>query len=328
MVPPQAIDGPTAVPTKQPADSWIDFVGWVEGKPTIASRDPRVPASWRIRSLSPAGWLEVGELPDGGTPVTDGVTVANVLDPEGDSDIAIAAPGGEAKFFALPKDDWAASWPGISGLVPLVGRTGYLLVGAGAIAVLDDQGMVDVRPVPEGYVALAPTSDPARFLLATTAAAGEPYALTEPAPFAAYLWTVGSDKPPAVISQAVVAVAPSTRGLAWIRTNGGSWWSASANEAARQVTDRNREWSVISPDGSHVLRSSDRMIGCAPATADPCTVSLIDDSGSARTFVGPALGESFDGDDVGMVLDIRPSLDLPWRLVYGPADQPLAIAIE
>ena len=325
---PQAIDQPTPVPTKHPADAWVDFVGWVKGYPTIAMRDPGVPASWRIRSLGSPGWLEVGELPDGGMPVTDGVTVANVLDPEGDSDIAIAAGGADLKLVALPKDTWAASWHGISGLVPLVGRTGYLLVGAGAIAVLDDQGAIDVRPVPEGYVALAPTSDADRFLLATIAAAGEPYALSEPAPFAAYLWTVGSDEPPVVLSQAVVAVAPSTRGLAWIRTDGGSWWSVSANEAVRQVTERNPEWSVISPDGSHILRSSDRMIGCAPATADPCTVSLIDDTGSARTFVGPGLGESFAGDDVGMVLDIRPSLHLPWRLVYGPADEPVTIAIE
>jgi hypothetical protein len=228
-------------------------------------------------------------------PTTDGATVTNVLDPEGEPDIALARPGEDVKLIALPPKQWADPWRGIHGLVPLVGRTGYLLVGAGAIAVLDDQGTVDVRPVPEGYVALAPTSDPERFLLATTAAAGEPYALSESAPFAAYLWTVGSDRQPVVLSQAVVAVAPSTSGLAWIRTDGGSWWSVGVNEAVRQGTDRNPEWSVISPDGSHVLRSSDRIIGCAPATADPCIVSLTDDTGSTRTFVGPSLGESFDG---------------------------------
>ncbi len=70
------------------------------------------------------------------------------------------------------------------------------------------------------------------------------------------------------------------------------------------------------------------MIGCAPATADPCAVRLIDDGGSVQTFVGPMFGGSFDGDDVGMVLVDRPSLDLPWRLVYGPVDEPVTITID
>jgi hypothetical protein len=318
----------TPIPTKQPPDATVVFVGWVDGNPAIAARKARLPARWRIRSLSSAGWLDVTELPDGGMPITDGATVATILDPEGEPDVALAGPGEDVKFITVPSEQWAESWRGIHALVPLVGRTGYLFVGAAAIAVLDDEGAVAVRPVPEGYVALAPTSDPERFLLATTAAAGEPYALSEPAPFAAYLWTVGSDKAPVVLSQAVVAIAPSTSGLAWIRTDGGAWWSVSANEAVQQVTDRNPEWSVISPDGSHVLGSSDRMIGCAPATADPCTVTLIDDTGSTRAFVGPSFGSSFDGDDFGMVLDNRPSLDLPWRLVYGAADQPLTRTID
>jgi hypothetical protein len=318
----------TPVATKQPPDATVVFVGWVDGNPAIAERAGRLPAPWHIRSLTTAGWLDLTELPDGGTPITDGSTIATMLDPEGEPDIALAGPGADAKLITVPPQQWAETWRGVHGLVPLVGRTGYLLVGAATIAVLDDKGSIDVRPVPEGYVALAPTSDPERFLLATTAAASEPYALSEPAPFATYLWTVGSETPPLIVSQAVVAVAPSTRGLAWIRTDGGSWWSVSANGDARQVTDRNPEWSVISPDGSYILRSSDRLIGCAPAAADSCTVSLIDDTGSTRRFVGPSFGTSFTGHDVGMVLDIRPSLDLPWRLVYGPADQPLTISID
>jgi hypothetical protein len=126
----------------------------------------------------------------------------------------------------------------------------------------------------------------------------------------------------------VVAIAPSTIGLAWPRVDDGSWWSVASDAAVRQVTERNAEWSVISPDGRRVFRSSDRMIGCAPATADPCTVSLIDAASSTRTFVGPEFGGSFDGDDVGMVPDIRPSMHLPWRLVYGPAEQPATVEID
>ncbi len=207
--------------------------------------------------LSSAGWLDVALLPDGGMPVTDGATVATILDPEGDPDIALAAPGEDVRLITVPMDHWADPWRGIHGFVPLVGRTGYLLVGAAAIAVLDDEGTIDVRPVPDGYVALAPTSDPERFLLATIKDAGEPYALSEGTRFAAYVWTVGSDQPPTILSPVVVAVAPSTIGLAWLRTADGSWWSV----APTRTCDR-------PPSQIRSTASSARTIGtsCVPRT--------------------------------------------------------------
>lgn len=319
---------PTPVPAKQALGSRVDFVGWVDGFPTVGIRDPRAPGSWRIRNLGSSGWLTFGDLPDGGTPVTDGATIANIPDPEGDTDVAIAAPGADVKLIALPTDDWAESWRGLHGLVPLSGRTGYLLVGAAAIAVLDDEGALDVRPVPDGFVALAPTSDPQRFLLATVADAREPFALSEATAFAAHIWAAGSNEQPKLLKEDVVAVVPSIVGLSWLRTADGSWWSLTPDQAVRQVSEHTTERSMISPDGRRVLRSSDHTIGCAPDTADPCSVSLIDDSSSTRTFVGPSFGGSFSGSDVGMVLDIRPTMGLPWRLVYGPADAPKTIPID
>src|SRR6476659_648663 len=80
---------PVPVPTKQPPDATVAFVGWVDGSPAIAARDPHLPATWRVRSLASAGWLDIATLPDGGMPVTDGATVATILDPEGDPDIAL-----------------------------------------------------------------------------------------------------------------------------------------------------------------------------------------------------------------------------------------------
>ena len=333
-VAPSAVDGPiattepTPVPTKPPPDSSAAFIGWIDGSPTVGIRDPGPPASWNIRSHVSSGWKELGNLPDGPSPVTDGATAATVLDPEAGPGVAIATPGQNVRPVVLPNDPWVAMWRGIQGLVPLAGRTGYLLAGGAAIGTLDDNGALHVTRVPDGYVALAPTSDPDRFLLATEADASEPYALSEASRFAAYLWTVGSDRSPTILSPVVVAVAPSTVGLAWVRTDDGSWWSVASDETVRQVSQPNPDRTDISPDGHHVLLSSDRTMGCAPTAIDPCPVRLIDDSGSVQTFVGPLFGGLFHGDDVGMVLDIRPSLHLPWRLVSGPTDQPATIGID
>jgi hypothetical protein len=219
-------------------------------------------------------------------------------------------------------------WRGVHGLRPLVGQAGFLLVGAAAIAVLDDRGELDLRPTPEGYVGLSPTSDPQQFLLASRDDAAQPGGLSESAPFSAYLWTVGSGTKPSLLQRSVVWIAESSIGLAWLRSSDGSWWSVSTAGAVNRASEATVQRSDISPNGRHFVRYLYSFTGCAQTTIDPCSVDLSDETGSSRSFDGPAFGVGFDGDDVGMVLVGREMLSLPWRLVSGPADDPATITIH
>lgn len=321
---------PSAAATKvlMPIES-VTFVGWTDGSPAVAVREGTgKPPDWAIRTISPIGWVAFGALPAGSAPVTDGRTVANVPDPETGPDVALLLAGSAIKDVTLPNAAWADRWRGIAGLTPLVGKPGYLLVGAGAIAIVDDSGAVSAAPTPEGFVALAPTSDPKRFLLATIDDADEAGGLSESAPFAAYLWTIGSQEMPLIVRRHVVAVVASSVGLAWLRTDDGSWWSLTNAGAVDKASLAARQRSVISPDGRHLVRFSDSVTGCAMDTSDPCPVSLIDDVGSIRVFDGPSSGVGFDGEDIGMVLYARVARHLTWRLVFGPADDPSTATIQ
>jgi len=310
--------------------SRVTFSGWIDDAPAVADRDATgTPPRWRIRTLALSGWLMVGELPDGSSPISDGDTFANVPDPETGPDLALLESGGAIKHVTMPDAAWVRPWRETHGVVPLVGRSGYLLVGAGAISIVDDQGEILVTPVPDGFVALAPTSDAQQYLLASTKDASEPGGLSESTSFAAFLWTIGSSIKPLVVGQAVVSVMPSSVGLAWLRSNDGSWWSLTGSGSLEQGSQPTPERSVISPDGQTMVRFSDTAAGCAQDAPDQCIVFLIDDAGSIHPFVGPASGgASFRGSDVGIVLGLRPVLRLPWRLVFGPATAPTTTTIE
>jgi hypothetical protein len=260
--------------------------------------------------------------------MTDGATVANVPDPETGPDLALVGAGVAGTEVNLPKLAWVQPWRGIHGIVPLAGRSGYLLIGAGAIAIVDDLGGVSATPTPDGFVALAPTSDANRYLLASTADAGEAGALSESTPFAVYLWTTGSKTKPSIVHQHVVATAPSTIGLAWLRTDDGSWWSVSSDGNAATSGQPDPQRSLISPDGRHLIRFADSLTGCSTVGSGPCPVSLIDANGSTQVFEGPASGVDLGVTDIGMVLWARPPLGLSWRLVSGPVDHPVTIPLQ
>jgi hypothetical protein len=323
----------TPAPTASKSLALFDrfsFIGWIDGAPAVGFRDATAkPPNWQVQTLGNAGWHAFGVLPDGTSPVTDGVTIAIVDDPETGPDIVLTQAGGATRNVTLPAASWVESWRGIHGLVPIIGRSGYLLVGAGAIATVDDEGGVRTMPIPAGYVALAPTSDPERFLLASKKDASEPLALSEASRFAVYLWEIGSDKEPTVLRQDFVASAPSTIGLVSLRSADGSWWSVTDSGAIEQISQPSAEASSISPDGRQLVRFSDAVSICDQASVDPCPVSLIDRTGSTQTFVGPASGRAgFAGADIGFVLLPRPSLHLTWRLVHGPADAPTTTSLE
>lgn len=321
---------PTPVATKTiQLPGSVVFTGWVNGLPAVAIRaDGSQRPAWHVQSRATSGWRPFGDLPDGSSPVTDGTTVANIPDPEGGAHVALLRGSDAVRLITLPQAAWVASWGGIQGLVPVAKGGGYLLTGASAIAVVDDGGTIAVKPVPDGYVALAPTADPMRFLLATAADAAEAGGLSESTPFGAYVWTVGSSDAPMVVAQRVVAVAPSSVGLAWLRTGDGVWGSLVASGAVVPFTRATKERSLIGQDGSYLVRSSDRGVRCVIESADPCPVDLVDSSGSTHVFDGPAGGAGFDAHDVGMVLFARTKLNLPWRLVFGPAAQPATVVID
>lgn len=328
-----SLAGATAIPssghTKSlPPLTSLTLAGRIGELPVIAIYTANETPKWAIGTMGPTGWLPIGDLPNGSTPVTDGITVANVPDPETGPDLALVGGSFAGSEVNLPKLAWVQPWRGIYGVVPLVGRSGYMLIGAGAIAIIDDLGAVNATPTPDGFVALAPTSDANRYLLASIADASEAGALSESTPFAVYLWTIGSKEKPSIVQQHVVATAPSTIGLAWLRTDDGSWWSVSSDGTVASSGQPNPQRSLISPDGRHLVRFGDSVMGCPIDGPSPCPVSLIAGDGSTQVFDGPASGVDLGVADIGMVLSARPALRLPWRLVFGPVDQPATTSLE
>ena len=302
--------------------------GWRSGAPLVSVHSVAAPPGWTEYTVNSSGWTQLGSLPEGSVPVTDGTVVANAIDPIGNDDIAILDAADALRSVRLPIAPWVDSWRGVHGLAPLQAESGFLLVGAGAIARVNDSGALTVENVPEGFVALAPTSDSRRFLLATLANANEPGGLSASTPFGAFLWSVGSKDPPLVLRQQVVGVAQSTVGLAWLHGDDGSWWSVSATGSLTEGVSPQARNSFINSDGTAQLRLDYAMTGCSQGTQDPCQVTLVDQAGSTRQFDGPAFGADFAGARVAAVLVARPSLNLPWRLLLGDIDDATTVPFK
>jgi hypothetical protein len=303
------------------------MAGWTAGSPTIAVRQGARAGAWQIERVDAGLWTGIGTLPDGGAPTSDGATAANVAAPDTGADVAVLGSDGTVVPVSLPPAPWVEPWRGIHGLAPLSGRPGFLLVGAAATSIVDDHGTVSSMPIPEGYVVVSSTSDPGKYLLATLADAEGPGGLTESAPFSVFAWTSGSNAKPAAIKDHVARIATSSVGLAWLQTDDGAWWSLDASLQLERRTSRTRDRTTISPDGNAAVSLKYAANGCAQSTVDPCDVSLVDETGSSRSFEGPSLGESFLGGDVAVVLAERTALGLPWRLVAGPVANPSTFAI-
>jgi hypothetical protein len=259
----------------------------------------------------------MGALPDGLPPLADGVSAANVIDPVSGSDLAILLSTGEAKRVTLPEQGWSEDWRGIHGLSLSPVQPGYLLTGASALVLLDDMGQIAESSIPPGFVALAPTADPAVYLLASEADAAEAGALSESTPFDVYLWRRGAPLDPKLVEQRVVAVASSTTGLAFLRTDDGAWSLLQADSSIIEASRPTKDRTAISPDGESLVRFVNSTTGCARETTDPCTVQWADSSGAMANLTGPALGVSWSNGELAMVLAQRDSLGLPARLIVG-----------
>ena len=158
---------------------------------------------------------------------------------------SIGMPYGAAtdgRSVAVPRDAY--------GLPPLVGG-GYLVTGAERLLrIASDGSGMRSDPLPASYVAVAPTSDPERFIIAPVEDARVEYGLGG-APFRAYLWdrTSASLR---LVARSVNQVAPaaSTTGLAFLVSHGAATTS----------------WSLVRPDGS--VRDYGQVNGAASLSPD------------------------------------------------------------
>ncbi len=176
---------------------------------------------------------------------TDGRSVAY---PRVDEvDIVTAGAVRSAARPAGLQDDWDAY-----GLPALPGG-GYLVTGAGRLLrIAIDGRAVASDALPRGYVAVAPTSDPRRFILAPAAQARVEYGLAG-APFDAYLWTVG-DEGARLLARGVTFARPadSAAGLAFLGVVAGhlTTWSAVTAVGGPRRLGMTTGYAALSADGA------------------------------------------------------------------------------
>ncbi len=199
---------------------------------------------------------------------------------DGQSVIAPSAAGvivisSDGKVAPLSRPATAADGWGGTGFRATVDG-GYLVVGAAELdRVSADFGSVTTHALPKGYVAVAPTSDPERFVLAPTDDASLPYGLLG-TPFRAYLWDLKTGGLKLVESSAT-AVLPSSRSLAYLTVQGNEAVSVGPDGTMTAVTLPGLGW-LRSPDGQRYLSPQD------PQSRDPQLITLRD-STTGRAIV-------------------------------------------
>jgi hypothetical protein len=205
----------------------------------ILSVDPGV-GQWRTDAqLLPFPVVDFTMSTDGSSiamPNGDGILVVDAADKQHD----IARPAGAAEDFAA------------YGL-PVLPGGGYVVTGGEKLyRVASDGSRMTADPLPAGYVAVAPTSDPNLFILAPTIDAQVEYGLVG-TPFRAYLWDLrtGHFK---LVASSVASVQRSPNALAYLSVDGG--WASLASDGSTTPVVLPSAVS-ISPDGSHYIWTTD-----------------------------------------------------------------------
>ena len=220
--------------------------------------------SQELFSVDPAAgqWRNVAKLADIAlTPVpTDGNSIAI---PTSDGGIVIIDASDIQHQVPASEIGGLSTW----GLTALPGG-GYLVKGADKLyRVASDGSRVDSDPLPRGYVAVASTSDPNFFILATAVDAQGPYGLSARNPFRAYLWDLRTGRLKLVASS-VGWIEKSPNSLAYLNvvSDAVSTLSLAAEGSTTPVALPRA--ASISPDGTHYIWTSD------PTSAGVVTIEL------------------------------------------------------
>jgi hypothetical protein len=276
------------------------LVGWVGDRlAVIAETFPACSARYELRSVDPSvgTWrtenVFATAMPELGA--TDGRSIALPLD----DGIVVVDASGKTHTVARPSgvaSDWDAY-----GLPALPGG-GYLVVGTERLLLVASDGTAMTSdPLPAGYVEVAPTSDPNRFVLAPTVDAHVEWGLSDRRPFHAYLWdrTAGTPK---LIAGSVTGVQPagSGTGLAFLTSKGANdtttWLLLGHDGSVREVAKTSAA-AWLSPDGKLAVttRTPDR----------PSLETLVVDLRTGRVVVDvtslAATGSAWNGDRVAIL---------------------------
>jgi hypothetical protein len=237
------------------AEVFYHLVGWRQGRVVVLANTFHGCAdSAELLSADPAGggWRSEEQLPQVRVEqaATDGMSVAAPL--SGSDSILVIDGTGRQHTLDRPAGVAENLWIE-DGLSPLTGG-GYLVVGAERLLLVapDGAGMTS-DPLPSGYVAVAPTTDPLSFVLTRIEDARRMRGLYISS-FRAYLWsrTTGSLT---LISPTARWLAPSTNGLIriFVETSegvAGNWWTVTADAHLTLPVAGPTFWCWLSPDGS------------------------------------------------------------------------------
>jgi hypothetical protein len=261
---------PTLGPPKcasDPATTYYDVVGWL-GTRFVVVADHQGPgcsidAHQELISVDPAvgQWRTDSQLPYPGVSLVDSTDGTSIAMDNADGILIIDAAG---KQHFLPRPDGSGEDFGGYGL-PVLPGGGYLVTGGDKLyRVASNGSKMTADPLPAGYVAVAPTSDPDLFILTPAADANVEYGLVG-TDFRPYLWNLRTGALKQVAS-AATAVEKSPNSLAYLSVGTG-WLSLAADGSTKAVKRPDGPPGWISPDGSRYVFVPDQY-SSAPQTEE------------------------------------------------------------
>jgi hypothetical protein len=252
---------------------WTPDTGWVGG-PSIAALGPG--------GLGPLPWMEQH--------ATDGLTFLRGLLVDGGRQVWIAPLTETGEFQQVGSDTvlTADEW-GLSGALHEMPGGGYASVRTSRLLVIHPDMSFDLADLPPDRSVLAPTNDPALFLLTVRAAVridevpGHSYPV--------WVWNRTTNQQVAV-ADTITAVEPAYKsaGLAWVQRSDRSWTALAPDGTlgARGPVPADPTHQLdIDPSGRYLFERSPVCSGAgppAPTSNDLCGVIALRDAQTGRTL--------------------------------------------